>query len=252
MNKFLHGIIASTLAIALVGCNESNQQSNVTIVKSPQSATPKASDKQPTSKWSWLNGVDVQPYTDTNLLLNKNYVIVFDGSGSMGGERLKIAKQAAKAFTQKVTNDDLIGLVVFDYNDTGVRVPLSLNNKQTFNQAIDNINDGGGTPLESALNYAYVMMQQQGAKQRGYGEYHIVVITDGEASMGEDPRDIVRHIAQHSPINIHSIGFQFEGDHSLNQKEYTSYYQADDYNGLISSFSNILAESTDFDAATFN
>lgn len=254
MNKVIQGIAVGMMCVFVAACNDNAQQSsNVTIVKSPRQATPEATQPQPSTKWSWLNGVNEQPLTDTNLLLNKNYVFVFDGSGSMEGDRLTIAKKAAKVFSQKLTESDLIGLVVFDYNyDSESVVPLRLNNKSAFEGAVDKIVAGGGTPLESAIESAYRMLRVQGAKQRGYGEYHIVVITDGDASMGQDPRDVVRHIALNSPVNIHSIGFQLKGNHSLNQQDVTMYYQADDYDGLVASFTTILAESNDFDAATFN
>lgn len=248
---------AMFVVVALTGCNDSSNQTIKPVTQTQQSTTTQQPAQQPApqaekKKWSWLNDAQAAPYTSTDNLLRKNYLVVFDGSGSMSGERIRIAKKAAKAFTQKVTNDDLLGLVAFDNTGTSVRVPLKANNKANFSAQIDQIVDGGGTPLNSAIFEAYKIVREQGARQRGYGEYHIIVITDGEANSGEDPRNLVQEIVKFSPVNIHTIGFQFSGSHSLNQAGITSYYQADNYDELMKSFSSILAESTSFDDVNFN
>lgn len=230
--------------ITLAACNDQT-------INSPVQPLNIAPNTKVSNHWNWLDSYKEVPFTADSDLMRKNYVFVFDGSGSMDGDRIIVAKKAAKVFSEKVTNDDNLGLVVFDTRSIEVRVGLSTNNKDTFNQAIDQVEAGGGTPLESAIVVAYNMLSKQGSKQRGYGEYNIIVVTDGEASIGQDPGNMVRHIVSNSPINVYSIGFQFDGNHSLNQKGYTTYYQADNYDQLIQSFNAILAESNNFDPATF-
>jgi secreted protein with Ig-like and vWFA domain len=238
-------LIASFVVLILTACEP---------VPVPSELAPTPSQTQVESnnfEWTWLNNTNEQPYTSDEDLLRKNYIVVFDGSGSMGGERLTIAKRAATAFTGKLDPQDALGLVVFDGAGTSVRVSLAYNNSNEFQSQINDIDAGGGTPLADAMVIGYRELQKQGSKQRGYGEYHLIVITDGEASGGQDPGQLVRQIVNSTPINIHTIGFQFSGSHSLNQSGITTYYQADNYDELMNSFSSILAESTTFDVTDF-
>ena len=43
-------------------------------------------------------------------------IIVLDKSGSMGGEKLELAKEASKAAVEVLRNDHMIGIVAFDYD----------------------------------------------------------------------------------------------------------------------------------------
>ncbi len=244
---FLASVVGSILiSISLIGCGDDSQQAE-------QQTTVVAEPTTNTFKWTWLDNINgVVPFTNANDLLRKNYYVVIDGSGSMSGERMNTAKQATIAFTSKVDTSAALGLTAFDSRGTNEHVSLRHGNDAEFNAAVNDISAGGGTPLESAIKLAYSKLVTQAAKQKGYGEYHLIIVTDGNASMGQDPRDIVNDISANSPIEIHSIGFQFTGQHSLNQVGITTYYQADDYDGLMNSFTSILAESTNFDSTDFN
>lgn len=223
---------------------------NELVKETPATPSPAQSSKE--FGWTWLDNVVEQPYTDEVELLRKNYMVVLDGSGSMSGERINVAKQAVVAFTKKLTPEDSLGLIVFDNAGTSVRVSLQPDNSAIFTSAVNKVSTGGGTPLADATTYGYKELRTQAAKQRGYGEYHLIIVTDGEANGGQDPGQLVRMIVQGTPINIHSIGFQFSGNHSLNQQGITTYYQADNYDELMNSFTSILAESTSFDVSDFN
>jgi len=244
MNKLLttaailYGIIGLVLiTMSLSGCTDDPE-----VLPSPKPTTHKS-----LIHWNWLdNSKPTMILSDTQDLLRKNYYVVVDGSGSMSGEKIQIASKAIMAFTSKLNNDDALGLVVFDDYGTSERVALHVNSTAQFKRAIEKIETGGGTPLQSAIKLAYEKLVAEAANQKGYGEYHIIVVTDGEANTFQDPGDLVRTITQSSPIQIHTIGFQFSGVHSLNQQGITDYYQADDYDSLMISFSSIMAESTDF------
>jgi hypothetical protein len=89
------------------------------------------------------------------------------------------------------------------------------------------------------------------AAQLGYGEYHLVVVTDGEANQGEDPRAIVDVITRKSPIVVHTIGFCIGQNHSLNQPGKTVYRAADNPEDLERGLAEVLAEAPSFDAQSF-
>lgn len=82
-------------------------------------------------------------------------VIILDTSGSMGGEKLRIAKAAIKEFINRTSNSLLIGLILFDGMIKAAIPPTS--NKYELNNALDRARAYGGTiyskPLEAALQW---------------------------------------------------------------------------------------------------
>jgi Ca-activated chloride channel family protein len=111
---------------------------------------------------------------------------------------------------------------------------------------------GGGTPLSTAIEIAYKKLTAQAKKQLGYGEYHLVVVTDGEATSGYEPDKVLAKILSESPVVVHTIGFCINTQHSLNQPGRTIYNTAQDYDSLRQSLQGILAESPEFSVSEFN
>ncbi len=183
-------------------------------------------------------------------LMKKNYYIVFDGSGSMEGNKMMTAKKALKEFLTVIPKEANIGMVVFDRNDISERVPLG-SDRDVFLREVDNASPGGLTPLKDSMTIAYDKIKQQGLKQLGYGEYNLVVVTDGEASSGQDPKKLVDLILEESPVVIHTIGFKINERHSLNQKGRINYKSANDFNELKKGLESVLAELPEFDIKEF-
>ncbi len=77
------------------------------------------------------------------------------------------------------------------------------------------------------------------------------MVTDGEASEGQDPTGAVKLILDRSPVVLHTIGFCIGERHSLNQPGRTIYRAADNPNQLRQSLSGVLAEAPKFDASGF-
>lgn len=192
-------------------------------------------------------------------LLSDNYFIIFDGSGSMGetncsGDLTKaeVAIEAVGHFIDKIPSSANVGLMVFDNTGVATRVPIGGNNRFQLKQAISEVEVGGGTPLKTTLEQGMQALEQQAAKQLGYGEYNIVVVTDGVASENESPTQTVKTIYQNSPVSIHTIGFCLGEQHALNQPGITYYKSADDQTSLSQGLASVLAESESFtDIATF-
>jgi hypothetical protein len=95
-------------------------------------------------------------------------------------------------------------------------------------------------------------IEYQARRQLGYGEYHMVVVTDGEASRYEDPRSIVDSIIATTPIVLHTIGFCIDARHSLNQPGRILYRQANDLEGLRKGLQDVLAEAPRFTVLQFS
>jgi Ca-activated chloride channel homolog len=183
------------------------------------------------------------------LLTRRNFLIVLDGSGSMAdtqcsGNLSKIvaAKQAIAAFATKIKPEDNLGLCAFDSRGVTERASLSLN-RSAFNTALQEVRSDSNTPLGTAVRLGYARLQEQAKRQLGYGEYYLVVVTDGEADPGNDPRDIVNKIVSQSPVVISTIGFCIGQGHSLNRPGLTMYRDATNLEQLNQGLESVLAEA---------
>ena len=191
-------------------------------------------------------------------LTTRNFYVVLDGSGSMNerackgdGRKIDQAKAALEVFAKSVPRNANLGLLVFDSRGVSERVPLAADNRQAFMQQVLATNPSGGTPLRGAIALARQRIEEQGRRQLGYGEYNLVVVTDGEASSGQDPRQEVNELLARSPIVVHTIGFCISTNHSLNQPGRTVYKAANDRADLERGLEATLAEAPKFTADRF-
>ena len=192
-------------------------------------------------------------------LFDRNIYLVLDGSGSMdnddcagGSTKMDVAKKAVTEFVQGLPGSVSLGLVVFDSNGLSERVALATSDHGAFLDKVHAVVPGGETPLRNAVGLAYDRLLEQANAQLGYGEYQIVVITDGAATSNQDPRAIVNEINRVSPVVINTIGFCIGVNHALNQPGRTLYTAADDYHSLRQGLDSVLAESPDFKVLSFN
>lgn len=197
---------------------------------------------------------------DLNVLRAVNYYVVFDGSGSMmqdkcggGLPKIDVATDAVRHFFSIVPADANVGLAAFDKRDISERVPLGTNNRDELRAALDRIKPGADTPLKSTIKIAYDNLTAQARKQLGYGEYHLIVVTDGKPDpRSEDPTRVVKEILAQSPVVLHTIGFCIDSDHVLNQSEKVFYASATDSDELQKSLQAVLARPSAIEAARFD
>lgn len=192
-------------------------------------------------------------------LTARNFYVVLDGSGSMTeracqgpGRKMDQAKQALAVFSKAVPANANLGLAVFDGRGLRERVALGTDNRKPFLREVEITAPSGGTPLRAALELARTKIEEQARRQLGYGEYTLVIVTDGEASTGQDPRAVVNDMLARSPIIVHTIGFCISDRHSLNQPGRTVYKAANDRAELERGLEAALAEAPSFTADRFS
>jgi hypothetical protein len=185
----------------------------------------------------------------------RNFYFVFDGSGSMlqrpendskFGSKIEGAKWAVREFAQHLPEDANIGLYLFDNSGPREEVPLGPENKAAFLQAIEDVSAGGGTPLQQSIHTGVDALVGQYKRQLGYGEYRLVIVTDGLA----DGLDEAADYATQYGIPMYTIGLCVGEDHPLRQLS-VSYRAADTMEDLRDALKDTLAESEVFDASTF-
>lgn len=203
----------------------------------------------------------VMPFDDVETALAqdwlaRNYMLVFDGSGSMSGRRcsggrpmIDVAREAVIDWLALLPAGAWVGMVAF-HSQGWTEVPLSLDRNPLI-QAINQIKPGRSTPLTRAFGDAFRELTRQGQRQLGYGEYTLVVVTDGFADYPDRLARRVDQILGISPVLIHTIGFCIGPEHSLNQPGRTIYKAADNPDDLRRGLQEVLAESDDADITAF-
>jgi len=218
---------------------------------------PAAARTQPArAPWPYLGEQQQGVLADD--LLRKNYYVVFDGSGSMSetacsGKMNKItaAKKALITFSANVPQDANLGMLVFDNNGISERTPLAVQNRKHFIEQVNRVYANRSTPLLTSISKAFDSITRQAQTQLGYGEYHMVIVTDAFADPDEKPRSIVDKMLADTPIIIHTIGFCISDKHSLYQPGRILYQSATDVQSLQQGLDEVLAESPDFTAQQF-
>ena len=182
-----------------------------------------------------------------------NIVVILDASGSMrekfSGDRTKSKMEAAKAALQavleKVPDDTQIGLLVF--SGTNVHnewvYPLEFKDTEKLIAAIHLPQPSGNTPLGKYIRIGANRLLEQREKQYNYGNYRLLVVTDGEASDADKVKHYTPEVLNRQ-IRIDVIGVDMKTDHML-ANVVDSYRKADNPGELMAAVSQILAETGD-------
>lgn len=126
-------------------------------------------------------------------------VLVIDKSGSMGGDKMELAKEAAKSAVELLSSQDYVGVAVFD-GQAFWAVELSLaGDKYSINERIASLQPGGGTNMAPAMEMAYSALSQIPAKLK-----HVIVMTDGVSQPGPFT-ELAARMAQ-DRITVSSVG----------------------------------------------
>jgi Ca-activated chloride channel homolog len=239
----------------LAACNDPQPPAS----KGPQPRAQTQPAAPPVATWPPPSPPDLPVAAD---LLADNWEFVIDASGSMGDSacgtggqpRMEAAKSGVIAFSQSLPEQANRGLVVFSARGRpGIHEWLKLGsgNRVEFARLVSGIEYDGSTPLRSSIELAAKVLTAQAQMQRGYGTYHLVVVTDGEADAGEDPGAYTKNLVSTTAVTVHVIGFCVDGKHSLDLKGYTQYASASNPATLEQGLKAILAESSSFADSKF-
>jgi Ca-activated chloride channel homolog len=117
-------------------------------------------------------------------------MLVIDKSGSMGGQKMEMAKDAAKAAVELLGPRDKVGVIAFDGDPFVVVEMQPASNKAQIIDKISAIEAGGGTSMGQPMRDGFEALQQTQAKLK-----HMIVLTDG-ISDADDFEDIATNMAQ--------------------------------------------------------
>ena len=128
-------------------------------------------------------------------------IIVLDKSGSMGGQKIELAKEASKAAVEVLLDDHLIGIIAFDYNHYWPVRLQRASNREAINQSVSMIIAGGETNIYPALREAHLQLTGTDAEVR-----HVILLSDGR-SLPDDYVGLVESMSdQEMTVSTVAVG----------------------------------------------
>ena len=125
-------------------------------------------------------------------------VVIIDTSGSMGGERVQLAKECARLAIRRLLPHDKVGIVEF-YGTKQWAAPIqTAANAIDIQRAINRLDAGGGTVVLPAIEEAFYALQNVQTRYK-----HVLVLTDGGVEAG-DFESLMRRMAARG-INVSTV-----------------------------------------------
>ncbi len=126
--------------------------------------------------------------TEKQRVAPSNVALVIDKSGSMSGEKIRRAKDAAMMAVERLHKNDIIAVVTYDHHANILSPATKAQNKEMITMAINRLNAGGSTALYDGV--------EKGAKEvRKFLDRkrvnRMVLVSDGLANVGPStPREL--------------------------------------------------------------
>lgn len=117
-------------------------------------------------------------------------ILIIDKSGSMQGERIAMARQAASGAVNLLSSSDYAGVIVFDSEASWAAPLQSLQARYNILSAISGIEASGGTDLAPAMQLVSRELYNVPAQIK-----HVIILSDGQSSPGAYPQ-LTRQITQ--------------------------------------------------------
>ena len=107
-------------------------------------------------------------------------VLLIDKSGSMQGDPIHLARQAAMATVELLGPRDQIGVIGFDSRAFIACELRSALDAEAIKDAINTLDAGGGTAMYPGMDAAYQMLDEASAKIK-----HIILLSDGRSQQAD-------------------------------------------------------------------
>jgi von Willebrand factor type A domain len=180
----------------------------------------------------------------------QHLAVVLDDSGSMAESlrgqrrlsRMGAAKRALRAAIAQLPPETELGIVRLNGTRDGSPwvVPFGPLDVSRAQSAVLSVEAEGGTPLGEFMKIAADELLKA-RQQQHYGEYRLLLVTDGEANDPELVETFLPQIMARG-LSIHVIGVDMDQDHSLATRVH-SYRSANDETELTQAVQEVFAET---------
>lgn len=149
--------------------------------------------------------VETMRMDNPHINANSHVVLVIDSSGSMDGEPIRQAKEAAEAYLNMSGSAETFSILKFS-SQTDVLIESS-QNKEKLNAAIESIQTGDQTALYDALVKGFGLLGD------AEGRKAVLVLSDGANNAGTHSLGDVMDIATKAGVSVYSIAVGASAEH---------------------------------------
>ncbi len=193
----------------------------------------------------------------TTKRLPLNLSLVIDQSGSMAGEKLVYAKQAAKHVIDQLSPEDYVSIVTYGTTVEVLATSNKVGDKMVLRNRIDAIQSIGSTNLSGGMMEGYA--QVKSTFHSGYVN-RVLMLSDGQANVGITDIATLQNIARNQvnqnniTISTFGIGLDFNENLMTSISEFGSgnYYfihHPSEITGIfqkeLSGLTNVVAQNTE-------
>ncbi|MFK9092403.1 VWA domain-containing protein [Bacillus salipaludis] len=136
-------------------------------------------------------------------------IIVIDRSGSMSGNKLTLAKEAAARSVDLLREKDTLGFIAFDDRPWEIVETAQLKNKKKVIEKIRSVSVGGGTNIYPALDKAYQELKELNLQRK-----HIILLTDGQSAAGGDYQSLIEE-GKKNNVTLSTVALGRDADRNL-------------------------------------
>lgn len=138
-------------------------------------------------------------------------VLVIDRSGSMMGDKIDMARQAAMGAVQALSDNDYVAVIAFDGAPHIIVEMQKAKDRKKIMSDISRIDSGGGTSMYPPMERAYVMLKEVKASLK-----HCIILTDGVSNDGDFPGITAK--MREARITVSTVGLGEDLNGSLLQQ----------------------------------
>ncbi len=145
-----------------------------------------------------------------------NLSVVFDKSGSMGGEKIEIAKGALHNIVDQLDEDDILSIVLFNHEMEVLIEPTFVEDREMFHSQINTIYSDGSTNMEIGMNKGYEYVHN--FIESGPNSHRLILMTDALPNTGNTGPNSFKEIVEGGAsqnIGLTAIGVGLDFDQSL-------------------------------------
>jgi Ca-activated chloride channel homolog len=136
-------------------------------------------------------------------------LLVIDRSGSMSGEKMEMAKEAAVRSIRLLRPEDQAGVLAFDSVPQWVAPLTPITELERLERAIGSIYAGGGTEIYPAMAAGFAAIRDADADVK-----HIILMTDGHSGSGGDYGELIREMRE-TRTTLSSVAVGSDSDTAL-------------------------------------
>ncbi|WP_171190016.1 VIT and vWA domain-containing protein, partial [Alienimonas chondri] len=129
----------------------------------------------------------------------RSIVLVVDTSGSMAGEKMEQARNAASFIVGRLRESDTFNVIAYSSTVTSFRPEMEKGNadgRKAGQAFVANLRSGGGTDINGALTKALDMIPRSSKDGAGDRPTYLLFLTDGKPTSGvTDEQQIAKNVA---------------------------------------------------------